>query len=136
MSLRRKTYILLAARVVFNACGDVTLSKGMNKIGPVSIASPSLIAKALLHIISSGTIWLGIAFLIAFFVCHLLLYSWADYSYVMPTSAANFVVVPLIVLLLFNESISFTRWVGIVIIFLGVTLVGLTQPDTRGVANP
>jgi uncharacterized membrane protein len=134
MSLRRKTYVLLAARVVFNACGDVTLSRGMNHIGPVSIGSPSLIAKALLHIISSATIWLGIAFLLAFFVCHLLLYSWADYSYVMPTSAANFVAVPLIVLLLFNEPISFTRWVGIVIIFMGVTVVGLTHPVTRGAA--
>jgi len=134
MSLRRKTYILLAARVVFNACGDVALGRGMKQIGPVSIASPSLIGNALLQIISSGTVWMGIAFLLAFFICHLLLYSWADYSFVMPTSAANFVVVPLLVLLLFNEPISFTRWVGIVIIFLGVTLVGMTQPVTRKAA--
>ena len=134
MSLRRKTYILLAARVVFNAFGDVTLGRGMKQIGAVSIASPSLIGHALLQIISSGTIWMGIAFLLAFFICHLLLFSWADYSYVMPTSAANYVVVPLLVLLLFNEPISFTRWVGIVIIFLGVTLVGMTQPVTRKAA--
>lgn len=134
MSLRRKTYILLAARVVFNAFGDVTLGHGMKAIGPVSIASPPLIAHALVQIALSGTIWLGIAFLIAFFVCHLLLYSWADYSYVMPTSAANFIVVPLVVHTLFNEPVSFTRWVGIVIIFLGVTMVGLTQPNTRKAA--
>ena len=134
MSLRRKTYILLGARVVFNACGDVALGRGMKQIGPVSIASPSLIGHALLQIISSGTFWIGIALLLAFFICHLLLYSWADYSFVMPTSAANFVAVPLLVLLVFNEPISFTRWVGIVIIFMGVTLVGMTQPVTRKAA--
>lgn len=131
MSLRRKTYVLLAARVVFNACGDISLARGMKQIGAISLASPSFIAREYLHVISNGMIWLGMGFLLAFFVCHLLLYSWADFSYVMPTTSANFVLVPVLGLFLLHENVSLTRWAGVVIVFLGVMLIGWSHPDTR-----
>jgi drug/metabolite transporter (DMT)-like permease len=131
MSLRRKTYILLAARVLFNAFGDISLSRGMKNLGAVSFSSPAVLGITFLHVISNGMIWLGIACMLAFFFCHLLLFSWADYSYVMPTTAANYVVVPLLGLLVLEETVSFTRWIGIAIISVGVILVGWTEPNTR-----
>jgi drug/metabolite transporter (DMT)-like permease len=134
MSLRRKTYVLLAARVCFNASGDIALSRGMKNLGSVSLYSPGVLWLTFLHIISNEMIWLGIAFMLAFFFCHLLLFSWADYSYVMPTTAANYVVVPLLGLLVLQETVSFTRWVGIAIISLGVILVGWTEPSAREAA--
>ena len=131
MSLRRKTYVLLAARVCFNALGDISLSRGMKNLGAVSLSSPGVIWLTFLHIISNGMIWLGIGFMLAFFFCHLLLFSWADYSYVMPTTAANYVAVPLLGFLVLQETVSFTRWVGIAIISVGVILVGWTEPNAR-----
>ena len=103
----------------------------MKSLGAVSLSSPGVVWLAFLHVISSGMIWLGIASMLAFFFCHLLLFSWADYSYVMPTTAANYVVVPLLGLLLLHETVGFTRWVGIAIISVGVILVGWTEPNTR-----
>ena len=134
MSLRRKTYVLLAARVFFNAFGDIALSRGMKNLGAVNLSSPGIIWLTFLHVISNGMIWLGIASMLAFFFCHLLLFSWADYSYVMPTTAANYVVVPLLGLLLLHETVGFTRWVGIAIISAGVILVGWTEPNAREAA--
>jgi uncharacterized membrane protein len=131
MSLRRKTYVLLAARVCFNAFGDIALSRGMKNLGAVNLSSSAVIWITFLHIIFSPMIWLGIGLMLAFFFCHLLLFSWADYSYVMPTTAANYVVVPLLGLLVLQETVSFTRWVGIAIISLGVILVGWTEPNAR-----
>jgi drug/metabolite transporter (DMT)-like permease len=134
MSLRRKTYALLTARVCFNAFGDIALSRGMKNLGAVSLSSPAVIWFTFLHVISNGMIWLGIASMLSFFFCHLLLFSWADYSYVMPTTAANYVFVPLLGLLLLHETVGFTRWVGIAIISVGVILVGWTEPNTREAA--
>jgi drug/metabolite transporter (DMT)-like permease len=131
MSLRRKTYVLLAARVLFNAFGDISLSRGMKNLGAVSFSSPAVLWVTFLHVISNGMIWLGIASMLAFFFCHLLLFSWADYSYVMPTTAANYVVVPLLGLLLLRETVGFTLWLGIAIISVGVILVGWSEPQTR-----
>jgi uncharacterized membrane protein len=128
MSLRHKTFLLLITRVMFSAFGDVALSRGMKQIGPVSFSSASLVWLAYIQIISSPMIWLGIALMLCFFFCHLLLFSWADYSYVMPTTAANYVAVPLLGLLVLGESVNFTRWVGIAIISLGVILVSWTHP--------
>jgi drug/metabolite transporter (DMT)-like permease len=131
MNLRQKTYILLVTRVMFSAFGDIALSRGMKQIGPVSFSSASHLWVAYIQVISSPMIWLGIALMLCFFFCHLLLFSWADYSFVMPTTAANYVAVPLLGLLVLGESVSFTRWVGIAIISLGVILVSWTHPVAR-----
>jgi drug/metabolite transporter (DMT)-like permease len=135
MSLRHKTYVLLITRLMFSAFGDIALSRGMKQIGPVNFSSASSLWIAYLQVISSPMIWLGIALMLCFFFCHLLLFSWADYSFVMPTTAANYVAVPLLGLLVLGESVSFTRWVGVAIISIGVILVGWTHPVARQEAN-
>ena len=135
MSLRRKTFVLLFARVLFVAFGDIALGKGMQNIGAVSLASPSAIGHVFLQIISNGMIWLGIALLLAYFVCHLLVLSWADYSYVLPTSAAYYVIVPLLALILLHEDVDLMRWIGATIVSLGVVLVGSTAPQGREAAE-
>jgi len=131
MALRQKTIVVLVMRVLFSSLGDVSLSRGMKQIGSVSFVSLASVWQTYIHIISSPMIWLGIGLMLAFFFCHLLLFSWADYSYAMPMTAANYVVVPLLGLLLLGESVNFTRWTGVVIISLGVILIGSTDPVSR-----
>jgi drug/metabolite transporter (DMT)-like permease len=133
MSLRRKTFVLLFARVLFVALGDIALARGMKNIGAVNLSSSSALWHVFIQIITNGMIWLGIALLLAYFVCHLLVLSWADYSYVLPTSAAYYVIVPLLGLVLLHEHVGLMRWVGATIVSLGVILVGLTPPHTREV---
>ena len=81
-----------------------------------------------LHIFASGTIWLGVASLITFFVAYLLVLSWADYSYVQPASSFSYAVVALLGYFLLGESITPLRWVGIAVICMGVFVVGRTSP--------
>ena len=46
----------------------------------------------LLEAFQSAAVWLGISsLLILFFICYMLVLSWADYSYVLPASAASYV---------------------------------------------
>jgi uncharacterized membrane protein len=58
------------------------------------------------------------------------LLSWADLSYVMPVTALSYVVTAFAARLLLNEYISLERWIGIVLITAGVTLVGRTKGNT------
>jgi drug/metabolite transporter (DMT)-like permease len=131
MSFRKKTYVLLLIRAFFNAFGDVELSRGMRQIGPFGFISAGAASHFFIHVISSGTIWLGILLMLGFFASHLLLYSKADFSYVMPTTAANYVIVPLLGLFLLGETVTFIRWAGIVLISFGVLLVGATNPRAQ-----
>jgi drug/metabolite transporter (DMT)-like permease len=128
MSTRQKTYLLLLVRACFNAFGDIELSRGMTQIGPFGFSTAGAAFHFFIRVISSGTVWLGILLMLGFFASHLVLYSKADFSYVMPTTAANYVIVPLLGLFLLGENVTFIRWAGIVLISFGVLLVGATKP--------
>lgn len=131
-TLRARTYALIVLMVLFSSVGNVLLSKGMKQIGAVSLASRASLATAFVRTVTSGTIWLGITGLLLFFVCYLVVLSWADYSFVLPASASGYAIVPLLGYVLLGEVVPSTRWLGVVCICLGVLLVGRTPPRTTG----
>jgi uncharacterized membrane protein len=130
VSLRTKTHVLVIAMVLFSSVADILLSIGMKEYNQVSGASPKLLIIAFLHTVTSGMVWLGIACLLLYFVCCLLVLTWADYSYVMPASAVGYVIVTFLGNALLGEEVSATRWAGVTVICLGVMLVGRTPPRT------
>jgi drug/metabolite transporter (DMT)-like permease len=131
-TLRARTYALIVLMVLFSSVGDILLSKGMKQIGAVSLTSRASLATAFVRTVTSGTIWLGITGLLLFFVCYLVVLSWADYSFVLPASASGYAIVPLLGYVLLGEVVPSTRWLGVVCICLGVLLVGRTPPRTTG----
>jgi uncharacterized membrane protein len=116
--------------VLLGSIGNTVLDKGMKDIGSIEISSVSSIEQGLLHTFSSGTIWLGISCMLCFMICHMLVLSWADYSFVMPFQAMAYALVPLFGYLFLHEFVPTTRWIGIVLIVLGVYLVSRTPPRT------
>jgi drug/metabolite transporter (DMT)-like permease len=118
--------------IIAGPLGNLMLAKGMKNIGKVTtrMSSPGELLHVFVRILSSGTIWLGIASLLTFFVAYMLVLSWADYSYVQPASAMAYAVVALLATLLLGEVVSPIRWAGIAVICLGVFVVGRTNPRT------
>ncbi len=78
--------------------------------------------------IGTGSISLGVASLLTFFLANMLVLSWADYSFVQPASSIGYGVVALLGYLMLGEPVSPLRWLGIAIICLGVFVVGQTSP--------
>jgi len=68
--LRIKTLVMVLAMVVCANVGDLLLKRGMTEIGAVGI-SASALSRAFWMTVSSGTIWLGIIFLIGFMVSYM-----------------------------------------------------------------
>ena len=118
--------------VIAGPLGNVLLGKGMKHLGDSAIWPPLQLLHTVLTIFTSGSIWLGIASLITFFVAYLLVLSWADYSFVQPASSLAYGVVALLGYLLLGERVSLLRWAGIAVICLGVFVVGRTNPRTTG----
>jgi uncharacterized membrane protein len=129
-SLHFKTYLLILIMVIFGPLGNVLLGKGMKRIGAASMGTPAELIDLLARVLRSGTIWLGIGSLITFFVAYMLVLSWADYSYVQPASAVAYGMVALLAHFMLREVITPTRWLGVLIICLGVLVVGYTPPRT------
>ena len=126
-----KTFFFITLMVIFGPLGNVLLSKGMKSIGSIAGRSPAELAHVFVQVISSGTIWLGIASLLTFFVANMLILTWADYSYILPASAAGYGTVALLGHFLLGEAVSPLRWVGISIICTGVLVVGFTSDRTH-----
>ena len=131
-----KTYVLLFLLVVLGSVGNTLLSKGMKDTGDLDISHISSLIAGATHVLTSGTIWLGIAMMLAFMVCHMLVLSWADYSFVMPFSAVAYALVPLLAFLFLHEQVSVARWIGIVLIVFGVVLINRTPHRTTPQETP
>jgi uncharacterized membrane protein len=129
LRIRIKTLVMILAMVVCANTGDLLLKHGMTKIGAVEISASGLL-HALLLTATNGTIWLGIVFLTGFMLSYMTVLSWADYSYVMPAGAFGYALLTLLAVVFLHENVSPRRWVGVVLICIGVLLVGQTRPRT------
>jgi drug/metabolite transporter (DMT)-like permease len=121
-----KTYLMIAIMVIFGPLGNVLLSKGMKSVGSIAGIHGAELLQFIGHVLGSGTIWLGIASLLTFFIANMLVLTWADYSYVLPASAVGYGTVALLGHFLLGETVSPLRWAGIIVICLGVFIAGQT----------
>lgn len=127
--LRIKTLVMVLAMVVCANAGDLLLKHGMAQIGRVELTLHGIL-QAFRLTVTSATIWLAIFFLIGFMVSYMTVLSWADYSYVMPAGAFGYAVLTFLAVVFLHESVSPRRWIGVVLICMGVLLVGQTKPRT------
>ena len=112
-------YVILALVAISAPLGDSCLSRGMSRLPEISLAHPLSLITAVF------TPWIaaGIGLLICFFACYLTALSWADLTYVLPTTAFGYVVIALLGRFWLHEYISPYRWAGILLITLGVGFV-------------
>ncbi len=127
--LRVKTFVVLALAVVAGAVGNLFLSRGMKLAGDFGTTPGEWLA-AFVRAFSIAPVWVGIACLIGFLVLYLAALSWADLSFVMPSSAVGYIVVAFLAYFVVGERVSVLRWTGTLMISLGVLLVGGTPPRT------
>lgn len=103
--------------ILAQAVGNVFLSMRMKEIGDTHLLA--LLPRA----IESPTLWLGTALLIVSFVLFAAALSWADLSFVVPAVSAEVVVNVVFANYFLDEIVSLTRWMGVLLISVGVILV-------------
>jgi uncharacterized membrane protein len=122
-----KTRVMTVIVVLTQVIGDFLLTRGMHEVGSLVGKSPLAFIEALFN----PWVAIGVALLISWLFCHMLLLSWADLSYVLPVTSIGYVLVALAGRFFLNENVSWTRWSGILLIVSGVILVGRTAPSTH-----
>ena len=118
-TLTPQRYLILLAVMLSASVGDTLLSHGMTQVGPVSLAHLGLLLAALRNL------WVitGILCLLGFFASYLTALSWADLTFVLPSTAFGYVVVAFLAKYWQHETITVYRWVGILLIVCGVGFV-------------
>ena len=129
--LHLKTFLLILVMVIAGPLGNVLLSKGMKETGALAWGPPSEALHTGIRVIGTGSIWLGVASLLTFFLANILVLSWADYSFVQPASSLAYGISALLGYFMLGETVSPLRWTGIAIICLGVFVVGQSSPQSH-----
>jgi drug/metabolite transporter (DMT)-like permease len=117
--LNFRKYLVLAGVTVFAAAGDSMLSHGMKQVGNISLHNFSSLLLAVLN----PWVGIGILLLLAFFASYMNALSWADLTYVLPSSSLGYVLLALVARFALHEQVSPLRWMGIALISSGVGFV-------------
>jgi len=114
-----RKYLVLIGVALFAATGDGFIARGMKEVGHVSLHRlPDIVL-----VVFNPVIAVGVLFLLAFFTCYMTALSWADLTYVLPATSISYVALTLIAKFILHEQVSWTRWLGILLISAGVGFV-------------
>jgi drug/metabolite transporter (DMT)-like permease len=118
-----RTFLFLAIVVFSGTGGEISVTHAMKRIGEVKNFAPHALLGVLRRVLQSGWMWLGIALMALAFFSLLALLSWAEVSFVVPATAANYIVGALGAKFLLKERVSKARWAGMLLVAAGVALV-------------
>lgn len=112
--------------ILMGASGGILMKHGASQIGHVQIHS---IAQLIHYIFKLFTNFPSLAGVLLYFFSAVV---WAylltkfDISFVQPILALTYVVTPILAIFLLNEHVKPMRWLGILIIIIGVFIVART----------
>jgi drug/metabolite transporter (DMT)-like permease len=121
-----RKYLVLASIAVSGALGDICLERGMNQMGSLSLSN----AGSLVSAIFTPWVAIGIVLLLGFFAAYSIALSWADLTFVLPATALGYVLIALLAQFFLHQEVSLTRWIGILLVSVGVGVVAGGPPLT------
>ena len=116
-------FILIS--VLLGVFGQLAFKQGMLNIGKISKNVFEYIPY-FLKVAQNGYIWLGaLCYGVSFFIW-LAILSRVELSYARPLVASGYILVALFAWWFWGEQVSWQRWIGILLIAVGVVLVAKT----------
>src|SRR5207244_4465887 len=103
------------------SAGETLLAAGMKQVAKGNYPPLQFVVAAA----SNRYVVLGTVLMMAFFALYSLALSWADFSFVLPLTALSFLLGAVFAQVFLHENVTPTRWIGTLIITVGVIVVGL-----------
>ncbi len=117
-----RVFQLIAAVTLLKPFSNVFLAWGMRGLSVNVLARPEHLIIALFD----PLVVIGIGMQIAWLVLRMSLLSVADLSFVLPVTAAGYVISTLLGRVILHEQVSLERWLGAILISVGAALVVTT----------
>ena len=124
-----KTWLMVLLVVLSDSAGNVFVTKGMKEVGEVTSYSPRNLIRVAKQALTNLMMGLGILCMAVAFFSFLALLSWADLSFVLPATALGYVVSVIGARYVLKENVTAARWIGTIIICLGVALISLNSKE-------
>jgi drug/metabolite transporter (DMT)-like permease len=118
---------LLVVIVVAGTGGGLCVTRAMKEIGEVHDFRPAALVRFLFSALRVGWMWIGIAMMTVAFFALLAALSFENVSFVVPVTALSYAAGAVGAVLFLHERISPQRWLGVLIVCAGVTIVLLSS---------
>jgi drug/metabolite transporter (DMT)-like permease len=118
-ALTLKIFFLIILTDVVESVAELFFKKGALATGMENVGLRNFSAFTL-KILSVPSVWMGILFYAMNFFLWMAVLSRVDLSVAFPIGSATYIIVPILSMLFLHEKVFFLRWVGIILIIMGV----------------
>lgn len=126
-----KIYTAVILFLAMRALGNASMAAGLKHVPDLISASPVLYISVMAH----PLVAVGVISLILSLLARMALLSLADLTYVLPVTAIGYVINVVLGRVFLHETVSYHRWVGTFLIFLGAALVAPAAGNTTAIAE-
>lgn len=123
-----KTSALAILSVLLSTGGQLILKTGMERIGYIGATRLSRPVELLLQVARSPQIVMALSIFVVAAAVWLIVLSRAPLSFAYPFAGLTYVLITLFARYALHEHVPGTRWVGVLLILLGIVMVGRTSP--------
>jgi uncharacterized membrane protein len=116
----------VAAVILLNAIGNLSLAWGMKHAHTLAW-NPLNYVRAMFN----PYVAFGIALLVLWLLTRMTLLSWADLSFILPMTGVGYILAAVLGAFFLKEPVSAARWMGVLLIFAGTSLVAATSQKTE-----
>lgn len=117
--------ILLFFVVCAGTGGELCVTRAMKRVGEVKDFRPHSLARVIFRAMKLPWMWLGVSLMALAFFSLLAVLSIENVSFVVPVTALSYAAGALGGIVFLGERVSSRRWLGVLLVCLGVTLVWL-----------
>src|SRR5258707_10689395 len=117
-----RTASILIFVVVTGTGGEICLTHAMKLLGEVHDFHPRAILSFVWRALRVGWLWFGVLLMAVSFFSFLAMLSWFPVSFVIPATSLAYVAGAIGAKIFLGERLNATRWAGILLICLGVSM--------------
>lgn len=127
--------IAMGIAVLAASLGDISLKKGVQNIQAVVGMNPGKLAVFVEHAVTDVWLLAGIALMIIHFTAFVKALKMAALSLVVPLRSASYILTTLLAQYFLHENVTGIRWLAVLVILVGVSMVGRSAEPSEGQAG-
>ncbi|MDQ3646693.1 MAG: multidrug resistance protein [Actinomycetota bacterium] len=124
--------VLLLISVAFAVGGQLTLKYAMDRVGRIGTAQISDLTGTIARAAKEPSLWGGLTLFGISALFWLVVLSRVELSLAYPFVGLSYVVVVALARFLFHEDVPPLRWLGVLVVAVGIALVGLSSRTASG----
>jgi len=122
-----RNLILFTLIVASGTGGELCVSRAMKAVGEAASFHPAEIVRVILRALREPWMWAGVGMMALAFFALLGALSSFNVSFVVPVTALSYVAGAFGGVVFLHERVSLQRWLGVLLVAIGVTLVFLSK---------